>query len=340
MTQLSSNWKALSKTLRKKTVASKSAEPTLKKEPTPQAQTKHAKTTACPPTAPISKKVDIPKKDQASTITEKCENDPGDTILRDMSILDRVLSSGDTFSSSLSDDGDDGVKPATGSRKRKHASLSSEKSESISGASLTNDASSGEVDHSSTKRHATASKSATPIYGETKTGKHVAIDCEMVGAGPNGSRSMLARVSIVNFHGYTILDAYALPEEPITDYRTEFSGIRPSILKRLGRPFKEVQQEVAEIIKDRILIGHAIKYDLTALRLHHPSRLIRDTSTYQAFRNPRTGSAQALRKLSLELLGITIQEGEHSSEVDARATMQLYHLHRIEWEKQIKRREI
>ena len=53
------------------------------------------------------------------------------------------------------------------------------------------------------------------------------MDCEMVGIGPLGFQSALARVSIVNFHGHTILDTYAKPQEPVTDYRTQVSGIRP-----------------------------------------------------------------------------------------------------------------
>lgn len=47
----------------------------------------------------------------------------------------------------------------------------------------------------------------------------------MVGVGPSGYESALARVSIVNFHGHTIMDKYVLPREHITDYRTHVSGI-------------------------------------------------------------------------------------------------------------------
>jgi len=32
-----------------------------------------------------------------------------------------------------------------------------------------------------------------------RPGKHVALDCEFVGVGPEASESMLARVSVVNF---------------------------------------------------------------------------------------------------------------------------------------------
>ena len=51
--------------------------------------------------------------------------------------------------------------------------------------------------------------------------KYVALDCEMVGIGPNGRRSVLARCSIVDFDGNTIFDKFVRPESRITDFRTK-----------------------------------------------------------------------------------------------------------------------
>lgn len=53
----------------------------------------------------------------------------------------------------------------------------------------------------------------------------------MVGVGPNGRDNMLARVSVVNLYGNVVYDEYVLPKEPITNYRTEVSGIKPEHLK-------------------------------------------------------------------------------------------------------------
>jgi RNA exonuclease 4 len=61
------------------------------------------------------------------------------------------------------------------------------------------------------------------------------MDCEMVGVGPEGVDSVLARVSIVNYHGHVILDEYVNARERITDYRTHVSGITPQILKEKGK---------------------------------------------------------------------------------------------------------
>ena len=59
----------------------------------------------------------------------------------------------------------------------------------------------------------------------------IAIDCEFVGVGPNGSTSVLARCSIVNHHGHVLYDSYVKPKEPVTDYRTWVSGVKPKHLK-------------------------------------------------------------------------------------------------------------
>lgn len=155
-------------------------------------------------------------------------------------------------------------------------------------------------------------------------GKYIAIDCEMVGVGPEpANESALARVSAVNYHGHQIYDSFVLPKEAVTDYRTFVSGITPQLL-RSARTLETVQADVAQILDGRILIGHAIRKDLDALLLGHPKRDIRDTSRYAPFRLYAAGKTPALKKLAKEILGVDIQGGEHSSVEDARATMLLF----------------
>jgi hypothetical protein len=60
--------------------------------------------------------------------------------------------------------------------------------------------------------------------------KILAIDCEYVGTGIDGKTDSLARVSIVNADGKCVYDKYVAQTEPVTDYRTEVSGIRPGHL--------------------------------------------------------------------------------------------------------------
>lgn len=161
--------------------------------------------------------------------------------------------------------------------------------------------------------------------------KVVAMDCEMVGI-DTGKESMLARVSLVNKHGNCIYDKYVLPSEPVVDYRTSVSGVRPKDLHN-GDRFETVQKEVAEILQGRILVGHALKNDLKVLFLSHPRRAVRDTSRYKPFFKFTNGRRPSLRKLAEEVLGVKIQQGEHDSVVDARTAMKLYLMYRKEWEK-------
>ena len=158
----------------------------------------------------------------------------------------------------------------------------------------------------------------------TEAGKYIALDCEMVGVGPNPKNdSALARVSIVNYHGHQLYDSFVLPKEQVTDYRTNVSGITPALL-RTARFLEAVQADVAKLLDGNVLVGHAVRHDLDALMLGHPKRDIRDTSRYPAFRHLAGGKTPSLKKLAKEILGVDIQGGEHSSVEDARAAMLLF----------------
>lgn len=153
-------------------------------------------------------------------------------------------------------------------------------------------------------------------------GKYISLDCEMVGVGPLGHDSALARVSIVNYNNVQIYDSYVLPKEPVTDWRTAISGIAPHHMS-VARTFEEVQAAVAQIISGRIVVGHALRHDFRALLLDHPVRDVRDTSRLAAYRRVAGGTPK-LSLLASELLGVEIQGGEHSSLEDARACMFLF----------------
>lgn len=169
------------------------------------------------------------------------------------------------------------------------------------------------------------------LLKDVEVGKYIAIDCEMVGVGGEEDRSVLARVSIVNFNGVQVYDSFVRPKEFVTDWRTHVSGIASKHMAT-ARSFEEVQNEVAKILKDRILIGHAIKNDLRAMMLGHPVKDIRDTAKFKDFRKYSAGRAPSLKKLAKEVLGLDIQGGEHSSLEDARVTMLLYQRHKAAFE--------
>ncbi|XP_070811611.1 RNA exonuclease 4 [Pituophis catenifer annectens] len=165
--------------------------------------------------------------------------------------------------------------------------------------------------------------------------KAVAIDCEMVGVGPTGEDSILARVSVVNLFGKCVYDKYVKPSENVTDYRTAVSGIRPENLKA-GEDFKAVQKEVADILRGRILVGHALHNDLKILLLDHPKKKIRDTQRYKPFKKQVQSLRPSLKLLCEKILNVKVQTSEHSSVQDAQAAMRLYTLVKKQWEASLK----
>ncbi|EMD86322.1 hypothetical protein COCC4DRAFT_31563 [Bipolaris maydis ATCC 48331] len=175
-------------------------------------------------------------------------------------------------------------------------------------------------------------------------GKYVALDCEMVGVGPEPNRdSALARVSLVNYHGHQIYDSYVqVPRHiEITDYRTAVSGIEPKHMRKdVARPFDEVRNDLRILLQGRILVGHAVKNDLDVLILKHDKRLIRDTSKFSKFRELASipGRTPGLKLLAEKLLGVEIQVGAHSSVEDARATMALFRLEKDSFEQEIRQK--
>uniref|UniRef100_A0A7N0RC58 Exonuclease domain-containing protein n=1 Tax=Kalanchoe fedtschenkoi TaxID=63787 RepID=A0A7N0RC58_KALFE len=99
----------------------------------------------------------------------------------------------------------------------------------------------------------------TPTSTDCSVTDALAMDCEMVGVG--GNRSALGRVTLVNEWGNVVYDEYVRPIEHVVDYRTEISGIRHHHLKK-AKTFQVAQKKVVEMLKGRILVGHALRNDL------------------------------------------------------------------------------
>jgi len=172
---------------------------------------------------------------------------------------------------------------------------------------------------------------------------YVAIDCEMVGVGRYGRRSALARVSITDWEGDVLLDKYVKVNEPVTDFRTFVSGITEADLDSDDAvEFEECQELVKGILRDRVLVGHALKNDFYALKLSHPWYMIRDTARYEPFMKADPTDkdslvAKKLKDLARDKLGMTIQEeGKHHDSIeDATAAMELYKKARRKWDKAV-----
>ena len=97
----------------------------------------------------------------------------------------------------------------------------------------------------------------------------VGLDCEFVGNLAHGhvdekeETDILARVSIVDQSGHPIYDKYVLPTKTVTNYRTQWSGIRPENLTRKNGAidFWKAQEDVAKIIVGKIVVGHQLDSD-------------------------------------------------------------------------------
>lgn len=163
----------------------------------------------------------------------------------------------------------------------------------------------------------------------------IAMDCEMVGIGPNGYQSAVARVSLVDWDGKVVLDVYVQPSEPVTDYRTFVSGVKAEDLIH-GITLGECRMMVSTAVKGKILVGHGLKCDLKALDYSHPWHMIRDTAKYEPFMKTRYDGTLGPRKLSdlsNDRLKRTIQLAQHSPIEDATAAFDLYKSVRSKWEK-------
>lgn len=101
-----------------------------------------------------------------------------------------------------------------------------------------------------------SSKPETPVTlglnGPIST-KILALDCEMVGAGPKGHINQLARCTIVSYEGDVVYDKFIRPALPVTDYRTRWSGIRHCDLIK-ATPYIQARKEVRtkQKLRDRI----------------------------------------------------------------------------------------
>ncbi|XP_064642488.1 uncharacterized protein LOC135496859 [Lineus longissimus] len=167
--------------------------------------------------------------------------------------------------------------------------------------------------------------------------QYVALDCEFVGVGEKGRKSALGRASIVNYYGKVVLDIYSCPEEPITDFRTPWSGIHPYHMKN-AVPFESARRRIKQIIEGKIIIGHAIHNDLEVLKIAPSQENIRDTITSAKLKE-MMGSNEtkcSLKKMARALLDRWIQKGSHCSVEDARASLDLFKLIEQDWDGQLK----
>ena len=185
------------------------------------------------------------------------------------------------------------------------------------------------------------------------TANLVGIDCEMCAVA--GSRSQLARLTLVSAPravGHkrarregggvgdagasdsadtsassddVLFDELVIPQEPVVDYRTAWSGVSAESLSHARTTFAAAQDAAADALDANgggVAAGHSLDSDFSALRLIHTR--VSDTSLI--FRHPAGPPKRfALRTIALRELGRVIQAdaGGHDSAEDARAARDL-----------------
>jgi RNA exonuclease 4 len=110
----------------------------------------------------------------------------------------------------------------------------------------------------------------------------IGLDCEMVGVGKGGEESMLARCSCCCFEDESrskikvLFDKFIRPTKAVTDYRTEFSGITPEILKRQDGSvvtFEQCRNYVLQLLSSTpdgrvvVCVGHGLENDFEVLKI-------------------------------------------------------------------------
>lgn len=179
-------------------------------------------------------------------------------------------------------------------------------------------------------------------------GRLVAIDAEFIAVsrevtrpGWRGStvvvkpaRLALARVSCVRgegpLAGVPFIDSYIQQAEPVVDYLTRYSGLRPGDLDPSVSPHHITTMKAAYVKLRQLIdagcrfVGHGLKKDFEMINVHIAREQILDT--VELFYLP--GSRMiSLRFLAWHLLGVQMSNrmhDRHDSIEDARTALQLY----------------
>ncbi|ORZ11464.1 hypothetical protein BCR42DRAFT_421173 [Absidia repens] len=140
----------------------------------------------------------------------------------------------------------------------------------------------------------------------TKTSKKLlAMDCEMC---RSGRRLVLTKVALVDEDHRVLLNEFVMPDCPITDYVTDYSGVDEASLQGVTTTLQDIQQQLLQYIDDdTILVGHGLVNDLRVLKMRHPH--IIDTSVIYHHKNGPPYKA-SLKDLTTFILQRQIQENK------------------------------
>ncbi|KAK4031610.1 ribonuclease H-like domain-containing protein [Parachaetomium inaequale] len=184
----------------------------------------------------------------------------------------------------------------------------------------------------------TASLTATPKpHPRHPMRKALVLDCEM--AGGAGLPDQVVAISVIDFlTGETLLNALVEPSGPITQWRSQITGITRARMaaavadgSALGGRAEAVARLFELLDQDTVLVGHSMQNDLRVLGLLH-GRIV-DTGILTAKASGRFGEDERVRRtvglerLCRELAGVEIRGGGgggcHNSLEDVLATREV-----------------
>ncbi|GLA28339.1 hypothetical protein M752DRAFT_276268 [Aspergillus phoenicis ATCC 13157] len=152
----------------------------------------------------------------------------------------------------------------------------------------------------------------TPNTNNPSARRAVSLDCEMIT--DTTGRTQLCQVSMVDvLTGELLLDQAVLPSEPVSDWRTKWSGMTAELMAQHVAAGKTVngyegaRARVWEYIDQKtILVGQSLNFDLDVLGIVHE----RIVDTYLLMRGQRRGRSCRLRDVVRDCCGVEIQRGE------------------------------
>ncbi|GLB10750.1 hypothetical protein AtubIFM57258_007160 [Aspergillus tubingensis] len=156
----------------------------------------------------------------------------------------------------------------------------------------------------------------TPDTYNPSTRLAVSLDCEMVT--DITGRTQLCQVSLVDvLTGELLLDQPVLPTEPVSDWKTKWSGMTAELMDQhvaAGRTvdgYEGARARVWDFVdQNTILVGQSLNFDLDVLGIVHD----RVVDTYLLMKGKRRGRSCRLRDIVRDCCGVEIQKGEEVQE--------------------------